>query len=147
MPFPCTPENNHWFKLWVIERFEGSPFNKCPHQKLLGMTGPYLRYHMKPGADAESKPVHTPAVVPLHWEEKAKRIWRTHSMVSQNGVSAEIRWEPATNNRPLSTEPSLPPRNSPCQTTISTSKGDSSPYLEVRHRCLERIPFSSITSR
>ena len=81
MPFPCTPENNHQFKLWVIERFEGSTFNKCPHQKLLGMTGPYLRYHMKPGADAESKPVHTPAVVPLHWEEKAKRIIKEDEML------------------------------------------------------------------
>ena len=66
LPFPCRPENNDRFKTWLIKRFKASTFNKCSHQKLAGMSGPDLQYHMMPNADAEAKPLHTPAMVPLH---------------------------------------------------------------------------------
>ena len=36
------------------------------------MSGPDLQYHMMPNADAEAKPLHTPAMVPLHWQEEVK---------------------------------------------------------------------------
>ena len=36
-----------------------------------GVTGPDLKLHLDP--DSESKAVHVPSKVPLHWEEKVKQ--------------------------------------------------------------------------
>ena len=64
LPFECIPENNDKMKEWLINRFSSSTFNTCPHQPLVGMTGPDIELHVDPSA----KPIacRTPAMVPLH---------------------------------------------------------------------------------
>ena len=43
LPFPCTPGNVPRMRAWLLERYKGSTFNKCHHQKLPVMHGPQLR--------------------------------------------------------------------------------------------------------
>ena len=70
LPFECIPENNDKMKEWLINRFSSSTFNTCPHQPLVGMTGPDIELHVDPSA----KPIacRTPAMVPLHWQEEVE---------------------------------------------------------------------------
>ena len=58
-------------KVWLSDRFAASTFNKCTHQLLKGVTGPPLELHVDP--DAQSQPAHTPAMIPLHWQEKVEK--------------------------------------------------------------------------
>ena len=71
LPFLACSENVDQMKAWYGERFAMSTFNNCPHQLLHGVTGPCLQLHVDP--DALSKPAHTPAIVPLHWQEGVKK--------------------------------------------------------------------------
>ena len=71
LPFECRPENNAKMREWFGAYYASSTFNKCPHQKLDGMTGPPLRFHVKP--NASFKVAHTPASIALHDEEEVKR--------------------------------------------------------------------------
>ena len=71
LPFLACSENVDQMKAWCGERFALSTFNNCPHQLLHGVTGPCLQLHVDP--DALSKPAHTPAIVPLHWQEGVKK--------------------------------------------------------------------------
>ncbi|KAK3755453.1 hypothetical protein QZH41_007877 [Actinostola sp. cb2023] len=68
LPFPCTPENNDRMKAWLLKRYASSTFNTCPHQALPCMEGPPVEIHVEP--DATPKACHTPATVPLHWQQK-----------------------------------------------------------------------------
>ena len=70
LPFPCTPDNNPKMREWLLKRYAASTFNTCPHRALHCMTGPPIEIHVDPHA----KPVacHTPAPIPLHWQEKVR---------------------------------------------------------------------------
>ena len=71
LPFDCCPENNSKMREWFGAYYASSTFNKCPHQKLEGMTGPELQFHVKPNASFNV--AHTPATVPLHDQDAVKR--------------------------------------------------------------------------
>ena len=66
-PFPCTPENNAKMKAWCLYRY-GSTFNTCPHCALPSMEGPLIEIHVNP--TAPPKACHTPANIPLHWQQQ-----------------------------------------------------------------------------
>ena len=68
LPFPCTPENNAMMKAWLLDRYASSTFNTCPHRALPSMEGPPIEIHVDP--DAPPKACHSPAPVPLHWQQK-----------------------------------------------------------------------------
>ena len=70
LPFRCCPENNEAMRSWLITRYSQSTFNKCPHQKLDSITGPELKFHIKPSA--KFKVAHTPSTVALHDQEEVK---------------------------------------------------------------------------
>ena len=55
-------------KTWLLERFKGSTFNKCPHQQLPTMSGPPVEIHIKD--DAKPVASHKATTIPLHWQEK-----------------------------------------------------------------------------
>ena len=71
LPFPCQPENNDKMLPWLIERFYHSTVNQCPHLKLPGMKGPGISLHVN--EDAVPYAVHTPAPVPLYWQDAVKK--------------------------------------------------------------------------
>ena len=68
LPFPCTPENNERMKKWLLLRYASSTFNTCPHRALPCMEGPPIEIHVDP--NATPKACHTPANVPLHWQQQ-----------------------------------------------------------------------------
>ena len=68
LPFPCTPENNGRMKAWLLDRYASSSFNTCPHRALPCMEGPPVEIHVEPSAIP--KACHTPATVPLHWQQR-----------------------------------------------------------------------------
>ena len=70
---PCQPtvSNLPILKEYILNRFSSSAFNICQKQPLPLMTGsPPLRLHVDPTAKPVA--VHTPAQVPLHWQEAVK---------------------------------------------------------------------------
>ena len=70
LPFPCCEENNGKMESWLLDYFKSTTFNTCPHQQLPKMCGPPIEIHVDPSAPPRA--VHTPAIVPLHWQEKVK---------------------------------------------------------------------------
>ncbi|CAB4035906.1 Hypothetical predicted protein [Paramuricea clavata] len=68
LPFPCTPENNDRMKAWLLARYSSSTFNTCPHRALPCMEGPSIEMHVD--ATATPKACHTPANIPLHWQQQ-----------------------------------------------------------------------------
>ena len=68
LPFPCTPENGDKMKTWLVDYFASSTFNTCPHRPLLCMAGPPLEMHVDDKATPRA--CHTPAPVPLHWQQR-----------------------------------------------------------------------------
>ena len=70
LPFEPTEENTPRMRQWLLDRYAGSTFNRCPHQPLPMMSGPPIRIHMDP--NAAPTVVHTPASIPIHWREKVK---------------------------------------------------------------------------
>ena len=68
LPFPCKPENNRKMKAWLLDRYASSTFNTCPHRALSCMEGPPIEIHVEPAATP--KACHTPANIPLHWEQR-----------------------------------------------------------------------------
>ena len=68
LPFPCTRENNPRMKEWLFNRYKSSTFNTCPHRALPCMEGPPVEMHVDPSAIP--KPCHTPANIPLHWQQR-----------------------------------------------------------------------------
>lgn len=53
---------------WLLDRYASSTFNTCPHRALPSMEGPPIEIHVDPAAPP--KACHTPASVPLHWQQK-----------------------------------------------------------------------------
>ena len=70
LPFRCCPENKEAMRSWLLARYSKSTFNKCTHQKLENITGPELRFHVKPNASL--KVAHTPSMIALHDQEEVK---------------------------------------------------------------------------
>ena len=70
LPFECTFDNAEKMEKYILDRWDSSTFNQCPHQMLPVMEGPPVSFHV---AD-DSKPtrVTTPAPVALHWQERVK---------------------------------------------------------------------------
>ena len=68
LPFPPTQENVPRMRQWLLERYEGSTFNTCPHRALPCMSGPPMEIHIQEGATP--KVCNTPATVPLHWQQR-----------------------------------------------------------------------------
>ena len=68
LPFPCTPANNERMKQWLLQRYASSTFNTCPHRALPCMEGPPIEIHVD--LHATPKACHTPANVPLHWQQR-----------------------------------------------------------------------------
>ena len=68
LPFTCTSENNDRICNWllVIEYYDSSLFNTCPHPALRVMAGPPTEIHLKDN----KKPVarHKIIPVPIHWQ-------------------------------------------------------------------------------
>ena len=68
LPFTCTSENNDRICNWllVIEYYDSSVFNTCPHPALRVMAGPPTEIHLKDN----KKPVarHKIIPVPIHWQ-------------------------------------------------------------------------------
>ena len=71
LSFACTQENTDKIKDWLLNRYASSTFNKCPHQILPTMEGPAIQIHVDPKATPIA--IHTPAPVPLHWQEQVER--------------------------------------------------------------------------
>ena len=70
---PCkpTPENLPILKDYILNRYAASAFNVCQKQPLPLMKGsPPLRLHVDPSARPVA--VHTPAQIPLHWQDAVK---------------------------------------------------------------------------
>ena len=70
LPFAPSEENIPLMKQWLLDRYAGSTFNRCPHQPLPMMSGPPIHIHMDPNATPVA--VHTPAPIPLHWRKQIK---------------------------------------------------------------------------
>jgi len=70
LPFKCVLENNGKMCDWLVYRYSTSTFNQCTYQQLPGMTGPAISFHVD--KDAKPRAVHTPATVPLYWQESVK---------------------------------------------------------------------------
>ena len=68
LPFEPVPENIPKMKQWLLKRYAASTHNRCKHQELHGMSGPEIALH-----DAPMNVAHTPALIPLHWQEEVKR--------------------------------------------------------------------------
>ena len=70
LPMPCTPDNIDRMKVWLIERYAASTFNKCTHQPLPFIKAEPIKLHV----DENAKPIahHTPSIVPLHFRDKVK---------------------------------------------------------------------------
>ena len=71
LPFAPIPQNNDMMRDWLLSRFSSSTFNTCPHQQLPTIDkGPPLQLHVDPSA--KPKACHTPAPIPLHWQEQVR---------------------------------------------------------------------------
>ena len=68
LPFPCKPENNGKMKSSLLKKYSLSTFNTCPHHVLRCMAGPFVEIYINP--TAMPKACHTPASIPIHWQEK-----------------------------------------------------------------------------
>ena len=67
---PCSPseENLPQLRQYLLDRYAASTFNVCEHQPLPLLQGsPPLELHIDPAARPTA--VHTPGVVPLHWQQ------------------------------------------------------------------------------
>ena len=53
-----------------VQQYSASTFNQCKHQLLPGMHGPAISLHVDSSATPYS--AHTPAPVPLHWQDVVK---------------------------------------------------------------------------
>lgn len=70
---PCDPTaaNLPIMKQYILNRYSASAFNCCQKQPLPLMTGsPPLRLHVDPTAKPVA--VHSPAQIPLHWQDAVK---------------------------------------------------------------------------
>ena len=69
--FPFTEENIPKLRELLVKHYSTSTMNMCSHQPLPQMTGPPLKFSLKP--DAVPHAIHNPATIPVHWEEEVKK--------------------------------------------------------------------------
>jgi len=72
LPFPATDENREKLQNWLLQYYNSSTFNTCPHQPLPMMNSPPLRLMIDP--DAIPVAHHTPVPVPIHWHDRVKEM-------------------------------------------------------------------------
>ena len=159
LPFPCTPDNNGRMKAWLLERYASSTFNTCPHRALPCMEGPPVEIHVDP--DATPKACHTPATIPLHWQQRVhddllrdealgviervpygEAVTWCHRMV----VTRKHDGSPPPHSRPLTFEQVLPERNLCHGVTFPPCSPYPQRYIEDRNRFMERLSQRSPTS-
>ncbi|MEL6805056.1 MAG: hypothetical protein AAFO91_14875, partial [Bacteroidota bacterium] len=92
LPYKPIAENNRAMKEWLLKYFESSTFNTCPHRPLQQMAGPPIEIHV--ADDAVPKVCHTPAPIPLHWQQQVyEDILRDEAM----GILEKVPYgEPVT---------------------------------------------------
>ena len=72
IPFKPIPENRERLERWFVEKFAGSAFNTCTHQRLQGMTGVPMKIVKKENVTDHPK-AYTPIPVPFHFKEQVKK--------------------------------------------------------------------------
>ena len=70
LPFEPIPGNIPKMREWILDRYASSTFNTCPHRPLQQMEGPPIEIHVSDSA--VPRVCHTPAPIPLHWQEKVR---------------------------------------------------------------------------
>ena len=111
LPFSPTEENNDKMKEWLLERYQSSTFNTCPHSPLPAMIGPPIEMHVD--ELAKPKTCHTAAPVALHWQEQVhKDLLRDEAL----GVIEKVPY-----GEPVSW----------CHRMVVTRKADGSPRRTV----------------
>ncbi|MEL6802241.1 MAG: DDE-type integrase/transposase/recombinase, partial [Bacteroidota bacterium] len=70
LPFAPVPENINRMKEWLLNYFNSSTFNTCPHQPLQQMSGPPIEIHLSD--TAVPRVCHKPAPIPLHWQKQVE---------------------------------------------------------------------------
>ena len=90
LPFEPNPENVDQMKKWRLDKFASSKFNTCPHHSLPELSGPEVQIHVD--NNAKPKACHTPASIPIHWQEKVHAdLLRDEALMSSLWSSA-IAW-------------------------------------------------------
>ena len=127
LPFDCTEANNPKMKTWLLDNFASSTFNTCPHCPLPCMSGPPVEIHLKEGVIP--KAVHTPAPIPVHWQEKVHHdLLRDHALgvIERVPYGEAVKW---------------------CHRMVVTRKHDGSPRrtvdLSPLNKHCERETFAS----
>ena len=69
--FPATEENIPKLRDLLVQHYSTSTMNMCSHQPLPKMTGPPLKFSLKP--DAIPHAIHNPATIPVHWVEQVQK--------------------------------------------------------------------------
>ena len=69
--FPATEYNIPKLRDLLVQHYSTSTMNMCSHQPLPKMTGPPLKFSLKP--DAIPHAIHNPATIPVHWAEEVKK--------------------------------------------------------------------------
>ena len=71
LPANISEEDIPMLKDLLINHYSSSTMNMCAHQPLPSMSGPPLKFAIKP--DAVPHAIYTPATVPVHWQEEVKK--------------------------------------------------------------------------
>ena len=66
-----TEENIPKLRDLLVKHYGTSTMKMCSHQPLPKMTGPPLKFSLKP--DAVTHAIHSPATIPIHWVEEVKK--------------------------------------------------------------------------
>ena len=161
MPFTCEPGNNEKMREWLLTHFASSTFNTCPHHPLPSMTGPPVEIHID--TDAVPKVCHTPAPVPLHWQEQVKAdLERDEALgvIEKVPYGEQVTWchrmvitrkHDGTPRRTVD----LSPLNKYCKRETFAMESPfqiarriaNNTWKENRHRCMEWIPQRHVTGR
>ena len=70
LPIPCVPENISKMEACLLQYFNSSTFNTCPHQSPPSMSGPHVTIYID--ENAKPRAFHKTTPLPLHWQERAK---------------------------------------------------------------------------
>lgn len=93
LPFEVKPEHNELMRQWILDFFQSSTFNTCPHQMLPAMKGPEVSIHIDD--KAKPKACHTPAPIPIHWQEQVQNdIMRDEALgvIERVPVGEPVTW-------------------------------------------------------
>ena len=122
LPIEPIAQNNGAMRDWLLSYFGSSTFNTCPHRPLQEMAGPPLSIHVSD--DAIPRVCHTPAQIPLHWQE---RVYADIKRDESLGILEKVPYgEPVTW----------------CHRLVVTRKHDGSP-----RRTVDLSPLNKFCSR